>query len=445
MIKKNNLKYVINTLIKNNNFNEAVNVLNAFEKIAQDTDDFEILGECASIANHLELFLQCAKYVYVNSKTSEQLFSSRVNLYNAYLRLNYPNEALFYININLMIKPTDEESLLSKSGAISLTGDYKSADNLLSSMHISDEKLNKSKNNFLFRKLLCNGKTSEGILNFINIDKQKNKLFENILNLKFWNGVSKPGSTIVINMEGGIGDEFINIRFIDRLKKLGMNVIIYTDPSRKFGTLEVFKRHGFNIVDNHLFFKKEYLWTNLLSLPAYLGVNESNLWTKPYITPLRQEKNKLHDTNFKIGIKCDGNLYFHQEIYRKIPIDEMLEALPKGASIYYFDKDKTHPDTISLADKLETWEDTLDYIDQMDIIVSSCTSLVHAAGAMGKRTIVIVPIAKYYLWYSTRTDDSSPWYGDNFTVITQSKPRSWKEPLEKVKLLLNDYYTNFDK
>jgi hypothetical protein len=85
---------------------------------------------------------------------------------------------------------------------------------------------------------------------------------------------------------------------------------------------------------------------------------------------------------------------------------------------------------------LNGWEDTLDFIDQMDCIVSSCTSLVHAAGAMGKTTFVIVPIAEYYIWTSSSKTTKSPWYGDNVTLLRQEKPRCWKAPLDKLRKIL---------
>jgi ADP-heptose:LPS heptosyltransferase len=162
---------------------------------------------------------------------------------------------------------------------------------------------------------------------------------------------------------------------------------------------------------------------------------------------LRDPKNKLDSKKFKIGIKCNGNPYFSQDQYRCIPIDELLAAIPKNnnVEIYYFDKEKTHPDTVNLKDKLETWEHTLDYIDQMDVIVSSCTSLVHAAGAMDKRTIVIVPLAEYYIWTSSRTNNTTPWYSDNVTVLKQSRVRSWQEPLAKMTKLVQDMINNYDK
>ena len=160
------------------------------------------------------------------------------------------------------------------------------------------------------------------------------------------------------------------------------------------------------------------------------------------MTPLRQEKNNienlfdLNNKNLRVGIKCEGNPLFEQDIYRRIPINELLSALPTNVTPFYIDKEKSYDGTISLKDHIETWEDTLDFIDQMDVIVSSCTSLVHAAGAMGKRTIVVVPIAEYYVWTSTRTNNTTPWYADNFTVLRQTKVRSWKEPLSQIRDLL---------
>jgi hypothetical protein len=68
----------------------------------------------------------------------------------------------------------------------------------------------------------------------------------------------------------------------------------------------------------------------------------------------------------------------------------------------------------------------------MDCIVSSCTSLVHAAGAIGKTTFVAVPIAEYYIWTSSRTNESCPWYGDNFHVLKQTQWRDWTQPLSKI-------------
>jgi hypothetical protein len=200
----------------------------------------------------------------------------------------------------------------------------------------------------------------------------------------------------------------------------------------------LFKRHGVEILSESYSIDKKQYWTPMMSLPADLGLAEKNLWKKPYLTPLRQEKNKITSNKFKIGIKCSGNPYFAQDEYRKIPLELMLSYLPKDAEIYYIDKLTGHDGTIDLGDRINSWEDTLDFIDQMDCIVSSCTSLVHAAGAIGKTTFVAVPIAEYYIWTTSRRDHSSPWYGNNFHVLKQTKIRDWNEPLNSISHYVNE-------
>lgn len=445
MIEIDSLKSVIKSLRSKEKYKQARELLDHFFDQATRTADYDILGECAIEAQYHDLRLQCAIRTYTNVSSSEQLFLARQNLYECYNALNYPDKALFYIELNLKLKPDDPDTLLHKAFNLALIGNQKDAETIIANVSTTNEKILETIDYSLCGKLLREGKTARGICGFITPFKAKNNLFEDHLKLKFWNGGPQPGRTIVINGEGGIGDEFINLRFLDNLKKLGMKPILYSSwYKERPDTVTLFRRHGYNVVTNNLFFKKDYLWTHMMALPGYLGLNESQLWKGPYLHPLKQQKNQLKDKKFKIGIKCNGNPYFEQDIYRTIPIEEMLGIMPEDASIYYFNKEETHPATISLKDRINTWDDTLDFIEQMDIIVSSCTSLVHAAGAMGKRTIVVTPISQYYVWASTRTDNTTPWYGENFTLLEQSKVRSWKEPLEEARLLIQTEYENFN-
>lgn len=438
MIDREKLKYVIEKIIKKD-FNHplAFQILDEFEKYAESIEDYDTLGELSILAKHNELRLRAAKYVYTHAKSKEELFVARENLYKTYNILNYPERALFYIDLNLRQKPNDVDTIMNKAFNLGLMGKREESENILRSIITNDPKQLENLEYAFSGSQLRSGQTAEGIKNFITKFKPKNTLFEDTLKLEFWNGGPKPGKTIVINGEGGVGDEIINIRFLDWFKKHDMRPILYSSWNMyRPDIVDLFRRHGHDVVTNYAFFKPDYLWTHMMALPGYMRLTEQELWTGPYLKPLRQEKNSLQDSNFKIGIKCNGNPYFEQDVYRKIPIDEIISAMPSNASLYYFDKEKTHPACINLKDKLETWEDTLDYIDQMDVIVSSCTSLVHAAGAIGKRTIVMVPIAEYYVWSSTRTDESTPWYGDNLKVLKQSKVRSWKEPLARARELV---------
>ena len=171
-----------------------------------------------------------------------------------------------------------------------------------------------------------------------------------------------------------------------------------------------------------------------MSVPCYLDLNEDDLWNGPYLTALNK-KLSLPGSK-KIGIKTTGNPAYEQELHRIIPFNDLIECIPSDYTIYSFhvDEEFNHPRVISLKNKINNWDDTLDYINQMDLIVSSCTSLAHAAGALGKETIVIVPIFTYYVW--AFPSSHTKWYGKNLTILRQTDYNNWNSPLNDLKKIL---------
>jgi hypothetical protein len=70
-------------------------------------------------------------------------------------------------------------------------------------------------------------------------------------------------------------------------------------------------------------------------------------------------------------------------------------------------------------------EDTLALLFLCDNLLTSCTSIVHMNGAMGKNGIVCPPIASYYVWLGTKGNYSN-WYDKSLQVFRQTKHRDWK-------------------
>ncbi len=436
-IEREHLIGVVKVLTSKEKRTTAVILLDEMFGLAKPLAEYEAVGEAALEVKYAELYLKCAELCYSFSRTNEQLIASRENLYKAYNLNNMPEKALFYIELNLKAMPDDTDTLTQKAFNLSLSNRKEEAEQIIEKLISENKQADTPLDYAMCGKYLRAGQTSKGINFFINTFKKENPLFKS-LGLKFWDGGIYPGKTIVVNGEGGIGDEIINIRFFEHLRQLGMNPILYSSwHMYRPDLVGVFRRHGFEVTTNHFFFKKDWMWTHMMSLPGFLGLKEKDLWSAPYLTPLKQEKNRLPNTGkYRIGIKANGNPHFEQDVYRRIPIEPFLNALPKEAEVYYIDTEKEYEGTISLKPRIQNWEDTLDFIDQMDIIVSSCTSLAHAAGAMGKRSIVMVPIAEYYIWTSTRTNETTPWYGDNFTVLKQTRVRSWEEPLARMRELV---------
>jgi hypothetical protein len=432
--KIEDLKPVVLDLLANEKREIVFDILNMYFKTANSIEDFDVLGYLALKAEHRDLYLKCAEAAYTKAKNSQQLYIARSNLYKAYNAMNMPDNALFYINLNLMITPDDFETQTQKAFNIALKGDRESSESILLGLLEKHPEKCEDMRSALSGKTLREGKLAEGVLSFLGTFKPKSGKFDDTLRMKRWTGAIQPGKTVYIEGEGGIGDEIINIRFFKYLKDLGMKPILYSSWSKyREDTVNMFRRNGFEVITEMYSINRSQLWAPMMSLPGYLNLDESKLWYGTYLKPFNDPKNKISSTKFKIGIKCSGNPYFSQDEYRKIPIEKMLEYLPEHAEIYYIDKQPiNNPRVIDLAPRIGTWEDTLDFIEQMDCIVSSCTSLVHAAGAIGKTTFVVVPIAEYYIWSTSSKTTKSPWYGDNFQVHKQTKVRSWDEPLRSI-------------
>jgi hypothetical protein len=123
----------------------------------------------------------------------------------------------------------------------------------------------------------------------------------------------------------------------------------------------------------------------------------------------------------KIGIKYRGNPEFEHDQFREIPI-EIFEGLEQYGGLVDLQMDNilTNKGT-KIGKDINTWVDTYNIVNELDLIVTSCTSIAHLAASMGKYTIVLAPLMSYFVWQGL------PWYGENVKVIKQSVYGSWLE------------------
>jgi ADP-heptose:LPS heptosyltransferase len=100
------------------------------------------------------------------------------------------------------------------------------------------------------------------------------------------------------------------------------------------------------------------------------------------------------------------------------------------------DQLKDVDNVVDLNNDLTTFEDLLGVLDNLDLIITSCTSVGHAAAAMGKKVIIMIPIMEYYTWAEGKP--TSSWYGDNLRLIRQDKPQDWTNAYNELKNVLRD-------
>jgi len=414
-------------------FEKAKIVLDLLKPYAQRIEEIDQLGKLYADIREFNDTLELAHKIYSLVTTKESQFDARVNIIRAHLNLNQPKDALVYIDINERANPTDHPNLMDKAMAYFLLDRKEEGEailrNILKEPHTED--INFRVNFNLGTYDLRNGRFKEG-LRHVLLDGRKLNIWQEFAFPKeqLWEGNPQPGKTIVLCSEGGIGDEIISVRFMKHFKDVGMTPVWHSDRA---DIRAMFERNGFKTISNLKAIPGDWLWTYSMLAPVYLDLDEDDLWYGTYITPINKAPKLPNNGKKKIGIKCMGNPKYDQDLHRTIPFEELINSIPEEYEIYSFHIDETfeHPRVIQLKDKIGSWDDTLDYVDQMDLVVSSCTSLIHAAGAIGKEAIVIIPILTYYTW--AKLGYHTKWYGDNLTILRQMEYDNWKAPLDELK------------
>lgn len=367
--------------------------------------------------------IECCKLVYNTTKHPSAL----INLALTLLKYNKPQETIECCDKCIEQGYEVDKAVLYKSVAWSMLDNQEESKILL-------EKVNRENLDHAGKMtwdynigwhLLRENKFQEGFHYYIKDGKHeglRQELYPHPHFEKF-----EPGKTLLLMGEQGAGDEIIGARFGKIAKEHGMNTIFCTHHKLKT-VLE--RTPGLDKVITPDELPTEFYDSYVPAMRAgwYFGLDETNLWYGPYITASEEykQKNKLDGKGLKIGIRWQGNPYFDDDWCRRVPFKELekLADLP-DVTVYSLQRDygveevRNSNKVINLEDKLQTWEDTVSIIDQLDVVVTSCTSIAHLCGAMGKKTIIVTTPCCYLTWCS-KDKGKSFWYGDNLSVIMQN-------------------------
>jgi hypothetical protein len=264
-----------------------------------------------------------------------------------------------------------------------------------------------------------------------------------------WNGQdSLEGKTIIISMEGGYGDEIIHARFATSFARRGAEVLIACDPSLHsvFERIPGVKRCITRAQPQE--FHHDY-WLPGFSCGWVLGYEYDTLPNDPYIFSKPESvqiwKNLIKDEKPKIGIRWSGNPKFEHQQFRLFDA-KYLTDLSKydELKLYSLQRDndlrELPPEIYDLQHLLISWEDTVAAIEALDLVITSCTSIAHIAGAMGKETWVVLPILPYHIWAKGAPEtNTSPWY-KNVKLFRQKTFGKWDDTFEELYAALRTKY-----
>ena len=258
---------------------------------------------------------------------------------------------------------------------------------------------------------------------------------------------------VLIWYEQGMGDSIQFSRYVNLVIKLKAEVTFEVqEPLVSFFESQLNCR----VVKNESGSNFDYQ-IPLLSLPILFKTNINNI---PKIDPYYESDKKkcaywkshlsLSNLKLNVGIAISGNPNHIKENRRKINLKDLL-SLQNYCKLYLIQKElnkedvsiaRNNDDILFLGDN-ESWidfNDTCAIVDNMDLIISIDTSLIHLAGSINKKSLLL--LSKPADWRWTENCKKIPNWYDSLTAIRQTEKNSWDTAVKGIENFIKSYQLN---
>jgi tetratricopeptide (TPR) repeat protein len=264
-----------------------------------------------------------------------------------------------------------------------------------------------------------------------------------------WTGQSVEGKTIWLQPEQGLGDTIQLLRYIPLLAAKGARVLLSVqepiiplcDALEKYCTL-VLPGQAIPAFDYHC---------PLFSLPLAFKTDLGNIPSRvPYLAhePDLQamwEQRLGVRTAPRVGLVWSGNAAFQNDAKRSVPLDSLLDGLPKHLQLVSLQKEVRALDKPLLVasaifdpgQDLQTFADTAALVACMDLVISVDTSVAHLTGALAKPLWLMLPYSPDWRWMMRRSD--SPWY-PTARLFRQEEDCRWQTVIAKIALEIDQFF-----
>lgn len=328
---------------------------------------------------------------------------------------------------------------LNVSTHSAIEGNFEKSFEILQNLHKENPKDDRVAYNLGYF-FLRQGKLQEGMA---LLDRGRNEnVFGNrpiITPAPIWDG-SKVG-TVLLNLEGGFGDQIHGARYAKNIANRGCRVIVACSPEL-FEIIQEIEGVSAVVCSGVTSCVYHDYWVPSMSAVRQLRMEYKDIKGEPYV-PLPRVYNKNNE--FTVGLRWQGNPTFEHEQHRVFPPEDFFKAvnIPKIKFIsLQRDEGAQHKPQWVEQGVLDNWEETRNSIASCDLIISSCTSVAHLAAAMGKETWIITPILPYYLW---AIPGEKTVHYDSVTLYRQSKFGDWKDVMKSLNKGLKARFKEYQK
>lgn len=453
------LGVIVDFLEKVNEDQLAEKLLDTFARYSGNIEQYNLLAKLYLDIRSNERAEHMALKVLNMCTTPQEQYAARANLAKMYNNINYPEKSLVYVEQNEQQTPRDPEVLLEKVFALYLLNRKDEAEQVLRELKTRETEFSDRIRTIINFNLATydmeQGYFQRGLRGFLeNVKKLGIWFSPRELPYKQWQGGAYPGKTLIMFMEGGgIGDDFITIRFYKHLENLGFQPIFYTG---KTDVANIFNRCGYRSVTSLENVPADSLWCYAMHVPCILELGPEQVKHSGYLWPSEQSSQKWgwigQQSGLKIGVRWTGQSKNERNLHRQLSLPDTMRMLhdvvgDREATFYSLqvgdgqEEADQFPELVQLSSQITSFDDTFAILKNLDFVVTSCTSVLHASTIMGTPTYGMIPISSYFPWLSPAPPNHSIWYPDNLKLFRQVTPRQWGEPLaECAQHLREDFH-----
>ena len=363
------------------------------------------------------------------------------NLANVYQDMGRLDEAFEHYNRSLTIRPANADARVNRGNAFRAVQKFDDAIRDYRAALELRPQYPEALWGIAFVRLI-QGNFEEGLRTLESRFGLKGRAMTWYIPEPLWDGSNPAGKRIVIHSEQGLGDTIQFVRYAGMLAGGGAQVILLCQPEL---TRLLSGQLGISLVSSDSFGRPQATWQcPLMSLPRIFGTNLSNIPARvPYLNAdpalagrWRERLLGVGD-GLKVGIAWAGNPSHRNDRARSVPLS-MLKPLADIPGLRLISLQKYRPardtgvSTESMTDwtgELTDFADTAALVSNLDLVISVDTSVAHLAGALGRRTCVLLPYAPDWRWMLNRSD--SPWY-PTMRLFRQPKPDDWETPVKQL-------------
>jgi tetratricopeptide (TPR) repeat protein len=269
-----------------------------------------------------------------------------------------------------------------------------------------------------------------------------------------WDGREDlAGKTILIWSEQGLGDAMQFVRYADLCKQRGAKVIVQTYPP----LLSLFENTSF--IDKVVADARDLTFdfqVSMMSLPHLFKTKVETIPADiPYLFASEDYRQKWHSRfdEFKgarvalvwagAGRPDQVNAALFDK-RRSLTLDRLEPLLStENATFFSLQIGPLSEQTIRYQDRIvdmtadiRDFSDTAAFVENMDLVLSVDTSVVHLAGGMGKPVWVMSRFDACWRWLQNR--ETSPWY-PSARVFGQKKMGEWDDVIERIRTELGAF------